>query len=312
MEFNFKRDINKTIEMMEKIKEGKEINDPKYSQVYPYSTLNHQSLYSQMGGNFESFLGVTGSMSPAFNIINLGGKDITCFDISLPAFCYAYFQIAAVLGLTYQEYIHFIFDHAGHRSFNFDTYQKIREYLPNINPMNVRKYFDTIYDYLGEDEFRMQYFISTDYLIKEKSFDRFFSGEQSNNLFLTEETFNKLKKNLQNISFKNLWIDIRNIPEFLSGNTYDKIILSCANHFMYESENVDWDTIYDYMRLLEKFKSLLKKDGQLQGALMYISKENGAHQYEQYERLQLLKNGYSEITCDNDSFIDFAYVYKKY
>lgn len=312
MEFNFKKDINKTIEMIEKSKVGEEITDFYYSKAYSYSTINHKDLYPKMGGNFSSFLGITGSMSPAFNIINLGGKDITCFDISLPSFCYAYFQIASVLALTYQEYIHFVFDHANYRSFDFEIYKKIREYLPNINPMDVRKYFDTLYDYIGEEDFRKHYFKEIDtYWKVNLPFWSFLITEQERNNFLSEELFNSLKNKLKSIKFNNIWADIRNIPELLNGNTYDKIILSCANHFIYNPNSLDVTTMYDYMELLDKFKFLLKNDGQLQGALIYILKGRNPSMYEQDEICEYNIRGYQEIVCDKDVFLDVAYVYKK-
>lgn len=313
MEFNFKRDINKTVEMIEKSKEGKKITDPLYNKTFYAATVNHNSLYNQMSGSFSSFLGITGSMSSEFSAINLGANNITCFDISLPTFCYAYFQIASVLGLDYDEYIQFIFNHKEHRSFNFETYQKIREYLPNINPMDVRKYYDVLYDYIGEEDFRKHYFMTLNnpksYNV---SYDIILSTMQERNNFLDKESFYKLKSRLKTIKFTNLWMDIREIPEFLYGQHYDKIYLSCANHFIYDLyELKDLSLISDYISLLEEFKRLLVNGGQMQASLFYGDHNKSFTPFEQYEMNKYRGLGYKEIIMKDSIMVDVAYVYKK-
>lgn len=99
MEFNLKRDIDKTLEMIERRKNGKEIEDRSFQQVFAHSTVNHKELYTRINGSFEKFLGLTGSTSPMLNAVCMGAKEVTSFDISVPAGYHNYFKIAAILGL---------------------------------------------------------------------------------------------------------------------------------------------------------------------------------------------------------------------
>lgn len=308
MELNLKRDINKTIEMIEKSKAKEKITDRKYDKVYAFATINYKDLYQEMSGSFKSFLGITGSTSPLLNAVTLGCKSATCFDISLPAFCFAYFQIASALALDYNEYIHFMFDHAGHKSFNFETYQKIRDYLSS----DVKKYFDVIYDYVGEEDFRRHFFVCMDNPKNSKvSFSAFLKSMQLRNNFLTEAQFNQLKNNLKTLHFQNLWMDMREIPEFLNGNLYDVIVLSCANHFIYDQSNRSSKTVEEYIELIAKFRRLLTMDGRMQAALIYVLKDKSITMYEEYERFEYMLAGYEEVICDKENMYDASYIYKK-
>ena len=311
MDFNFKRDINKTIEMIEKSKANEQITDPYYSKAYAYATINHKELLSKLKGKFTSCLVLSGSTAPLLNVVNMGAKKVTSFDISLPAFCFVYFQIASVLALDYKEYLEFMYDHSEKKSFNFNTYQKIREYLPSIKPMDVKKYFDVLYDYIGESDFRAHFFDNMDDIRSLfVPFEIFVSFEEKKNNYLTEEEFNKLKNKLKTVDVTNLWMDIREIPEFLKGNEYDKILLSIANHFIYPDYQLE--NVEDYISLLEKFKSLLKMDGIMQGALTYKLHNKALSAYECYEAARLRECGYELIETEKINMIDMAYVYKKH
>ena len=65
LEFDLKRDINKTIEMVEKSENGEKITDKNYLQPFQSAVINHKNLYPEMTGKFDSFLGLTGSFAPA-------------------------------------------------------------------------------------------------------------------------------------------------------------------------------------------------------------------------------------------------------
>lgn len=312
MEFDFKRDINKTIEMVERSIEKKEIIDPHYTKPFATTCVNHKDLFEQMGGKFNTYLGITGSMAPALNAIFYGAKDITCFDLSLPTFCYAYLQVASILGLEFEEYVAFILDHREKKSFSFELYQKIIDYLPTTNPMNVKKYFDVLYDYLGEETIRTHFFETLDEpLAQIFPVEMVLDFEQQRGTYFSQEGYEQVKKGLKNIKFKNLWMNMRDIPDALKGNTYDKIYLSCANHFLYKSSDFTILDVEDYLQLLNQFKTLLKEDGILQGALLYYFKDTGFDERDIYETMRYKEEGYQKILCDKQHMIDVAYVYQK-
>ena len=70
--------------------------------------------------------------------------------------------------IAYEEYLEFMYNHEEHKSFNFDTYQKIRDELYVNGSMDSKKYFDALYVHKGEEEIRKHFFVELyDFLPKE-------------------------------------------------------------------------------------------------------------------------------------------------
>jgi len=307
VEFNLKRDINKTIEMMEKDSEN-ELKEKEYSKVYSSSVINHKDLYPSISSKFGKFLGILGSTAPALNAIYMGAKDLTCFDISFPACYYAYFQIAAILSLEYEEYLEFMYNHQEHKSFNFDTYQKIRDELYVNGDMDSKKYFDALYVHKGEEKIRKHFFVElNDFLPKEI----YQIADSELSLYFKKESFYILKEKLKNISLKIFQEDVRNIPELMQDKRFDFIYMSCAHRFIYEERSIK--NLLDYISLLEQMKQLLEKDGTLQAGYFYM-KEALFDPIETCQQMSIFEqNGYQRINVDSiTKRRDVAYVYKKY
>lgn len=311
MEFNLKRDINKTIEMMEMASEGKKITDIMYYPPFASAVIPHSLLFPKMEGTFNSFLGLTGSFTPALNAIHLGAKDVTCFDISVPVGYYAYYQIASILALDYEEYINFLFNFKDRKSFNFDTYQKIRDYLPTDYPMNAKKYFDVLYDYLGEEEIRTNFFIHEKFRFS-TPYDLTLKIEQAKNLYLDKKSFYELKEKIKQVRMQYLLCDIRDVPQLLAGKSFDKIYLSCAHIFMYKEKSEE--NLLQYFCLMDEYKKLLNDNGVLQAGYFYnhLIKRNDISTM--LEMAMFENIGYQGVDIDDEVFIDTtdrAYLYQK-
>lgn len=146
--------INEDIELAKQIIREKNKERPLHndsSAVYKASNENmSDSNYVELLKNNKSILSVIGSGDQILNAILFDSLDIDAFDINRFAKYYLEFKMAAVMTLSYEEYLDFFYDN---KTFKRKFYQKIVDNMKG----EPKEFWDSIADYkvitLGKDKY---------------------------------------------------------------------------------------------------------------------------------------------------------------
>ena len=190
-----------------------------FFEIYTFTTENVSDSIKYFDLKDKSLFTVGSSFDQVLNGYYYGARDITLFDINANAKYYAYLKIAAILCLSYTEFIEFFFlhgikDYYNKNRFSKELFYKIKDTLRLLDYESFL-FFDelfclydtkTIIDYLFDDDEHRPDVI--------KGFNIYLS---------TEENYNYLKSILKKISFKFVCGDI--FKDNIDGK-FDNMILS--------------------------------------------------------------------------------------
>ena len=171
-----------------------------FSKIYPFTTENISGYISNFDLNNKSLLTVGSSGDQVINPTFYNCKDITVIDICPYTKFYFYLKKSALLTLNYNQFLNF---------FCYNDFPKTFE--DNINAFNIKSY-KKIYSVLRLLDYESYLFFDELFnlfdskTIKENlmDFDESRNGVICgyNNYLRNEITYNILKKELHNISFK--------------------------------------------------------------------------------------------------------------
>lgn len=263
--------VKTTLQKAESICNGFILNFHSYSKIYTFTTENISGYIDYFDFNNRSLLTVGSSGDQILNAYFNGAKDITLFDINEYAMHYVYLKIAAIMTLNYEEFTLFFFKYYNNY-FNKEMFSKIL--------------FSKIYPTLLQINYEAAYFFNElfntydPHIIRTHLFDdcenRSTVIKGFNNYLKDEQSYNKLKKLLNDISFK--YINGNIFSDEIHG-TYDNIFLSnlCTTTSIEEfkelikridENNLNsngsmllgylWDTKFNSNRYLKTWKDIYK------------------------------------------------------
>lgn len=191
-----------------------------YSRIYTFATENISGYIDYFDFNNKSLLTVGSSGDQVLNAFYNGARDITLFDINEYAKYYVYLKISAILTLSYEEFKLFFFKYGPSPfennlcMFSKDLFDKMKDTLRLLDYESYQ-FFDELFSTCEINKIRGYLFYDDEARIK------IITG--INNYLKNEESYNKLKVALWEISLKYINGDIFNSS--IEGK-YDNIFLS--------------------------------------------------------------------------------------
>lgn len=216
-------------------------NETFHEDSFIYKTSNEDiRSYKELLMNKEKIFSITASGDQILNSILLGSTNVTACDISCFPNYFLALKIAAIISLTIDEYISFFIE--GKNVFNDEVYDRIKSNLSSDN----KKFWDGLFDFFEGDE------IYNSTLFSHEIFN--LNSARSNNLYLEEDNYKKLRSNLEKANINYINADLSNSSiSFIE--EYDFINLSSILYYG-KLNNVN-----NYKKLLQKFN--LSDDGQI-------------------------------------------------
>lgn len=208
------KDLEKAKVMLNKLNLDKNL----YMRIYPFATENINGYIDLFDLKNKSLLTVGSSGDQMLNSYYKGARDITLLDINPFAKYYINLKIAGIISFTYEEFqiffLRWIDKYFNWKRFNIVLFNKLKNNLKYID-YDSYYFFNYIIRHYHRDKI-------SDYLMNDDEINsRVIKG--INNYLESEESFNKLKKILKDISFNFINEDIFN---FQSNTKYDNIFLS--------------------------------------------------------------------------------------
>ncbi len=246
--------------LQESITKAKKIiidNQPdKFALIYPFATENIDGYLSKYDLRSKSVLSVGSSNDQVINSYMLGANVVDSFDIN--PFTKFFFDLkkAAILALSYEEYLEF-----------FCYYNYPKKYARNKNAFSLES-FNKIRIYLNGDSLVFWSTLFNTFSgirIRKKLFSKdedFYKVVIHENAYLTRENFYILKKKIQKLKPTFYNVDFRDVSGHLN-RKYDYIMLSnIAMHIesMYESP------IQEFARDIKNLAEFINENG-----VMFIS-----------------------------------------
>ncbi len=297
-EINLEHCLDASFEIIEK---NCDCVDENHSRVLNIPTINHKALYAFMKGNWTNYLGVIGSFYPALNAMMMGAKNLTLFDKNELCIPFCYLFIAAIETLEYPDFLKFTYYSKEESFYSLFYYQQIRKNLTG----NVKAYWDTIYHKYHDGEGFCHMLFERD--IYHKNIEKYIAPRlQEINLFLTPKTYHILKERLKKAKITFLNEEFADIPILFPKEQFDKIYLSCLNNYYQGSKEKE------YFKILEEYLKMLKKNGVMQGALLYDAQ---IEDFQGWVNIHAAEMGMKRIRIPDRSeptyFFDEVYLYEK-
>lgn len=239
-------------------------------KVYATTNENLKGCMEKLNfKNKNSILTVMASGDHAFNIIFYGVKNIDTFDTNMLTEYYVLgIKRSAIMTFNYKEYLYF-YKKLLSENTSLEELNSLMDKIYNNMEGKYKKYWKDILDYNYKIQkgrknkinlFRML-------LINITTIEEY---QKKNNYLTNELCYNKFKNNLQkaNIIFKKC--ECQNLPKEFK-KQYDFIFLSNIPDYFYKNDGFGmyWNEnkLKDFK---DKFNNLLKKDGTLAFAYVYL------------------------------------------
>lgn len=308
---NMKESFDQRLQCAIDICEGMFV-DREFVQIYPFTTENISGYIKEFDLNNKSLLTLGSSSDQVINASMFDCKDISILDICPFTKFYFYLKKAAILSLSYEEFLFFFcyrsfYPHLKDNNdvFNKETFLKFKETLRLLDYESYL-FWDELFSLYEPLKIRKEIF--------EYDEDKP-SVLKVVNLYLKDElSFDKCRKSIKNINPKFIIGDIKNIK--LDRN-YDNIWLSNLGQY---SEIEDLKNIVDSL-----FKNL-NEEGKMLVCYLYQTtkdteyREEWAKIYNLKEVYKVFNNyvlklnsfiGLRGIMCDWEKSQDSVLIYKK-
>lgn len=213
-----------------------------HSSLYMFTTENIKGIINKIDFNNKEIFTVCSSSDHLFNFLLEGANNIKTFDINIFTEYFFYLKRAAILNLTYAEFLDFFFlKYTNKRKvFSKDTYNIIKKDIPEGK---IRYFWDNLFSsYPSLKLYNSNLFIKSKPSLK----TIIFCNKYLNN----ENNYNNLKKILKDY----------NRLEFYHVNIFDDIPkLGGKVDFIYLSNIFDYLAANNKIEYLNKIKELVLK-----------------------------------------------------
>lgn len=250
-----------------------------FQRIYPFTTENISGYINLFNLDNKSLLTVGSSGDQVINASLFNCKNQTVIDINPFTKYYFYLKKAAIISLTYQEYLDFFlykdypkFCHNNRQVFNKETFNKLK-YILKTEDYDSFYFWDELLNSYNEETIRIELFSSDEdrdivlkgmnlYMKDSSFFERTkLSIRDVNPIFICDDIMNiNLNRNYDNIFLSNLGLyfgidKLKTLIDKLYPYANESILLC----YLYKTEehtkyNDDWSEIYN----LDKLKQTLK------------------------------------------------------
>lgn len=233
-----------------------------FDRIYPFTTENIHGYFNKEDIENKQILTVGSSLDHAINSFLMGSNDITIFDVNPFVKFYADLKIGAIKALELEEFLKFIcyFNYPknfykNNNSFNIDTFNKIKEYLPS----DSLYFWEYLYKNFKSKCIRQRLFTSDEYSKDIVS--------KINN-YLTNNSYNELKYRINEFKPKFIESSLLEIDKKLTSN-FDTIYLSNISHYL---RDYDFSLIKFRDNIIKLYK-YLNNNGKIFFAYLYDMNE---------------------------------------
>jgi len=312
---NFRKqsNFNENLYNASSICEGRFCYNSEFSRIYSFATENVSGYIDYFDFNNKNLLTVGSSGDQILNAFYNGARDITLFDINEYAKYYIYLKIAAILSLSYNEFISFFFKHnispfkQNQDMFSKEIFKKIKD---NLRMFDYESYlfFDELFSLYESEKIRDRLFDDDE--------DRKNVIKGFNKYLRDEDSYNRLKSIIKKIGFKYVY---GNIFEDDINGKFDNVFLSnlCSVASLEELK-----------KLLQKIdKNNLNNNGSILLGYLWntsFSSETYKDDWKEIYKLPIVKEylkdyitetydvpGSRDILWEEDSKSDLILVYRK-
>lgn len=301
---NLKEEINKTIDLINSDEDelsniGINIFDLNntYSRFYRFATEDMRGYYKGFGSP-KTFLTVGASGDQILNAVKIGAEKIDVFDLNILSKRQNALKVGAASILKpndIYEYFHL---------FDEDVFKNISSFLREED----RIYWDSLYDYVGKEEFYNLYPYST--------LDKYIIFQI--NPYLDEEGYEDFQKRLRDVEINYFDADLYSLPEVLGDNRYDAMNFSNVYEYLNYGRNTNKENALKYYNfIMREMFPKLNDNGSIMVSYLYAfsdrvkkylkeAEENGSLQDIVYsgsinfEQLNLYMKG---LTSQNYSYL---------
>lgn len=236
-----------------------------FSKLYPFTTENIAGYIDNFNLKNKSLLTVGSSGDQVINAALKGCQDITVLDINQFTKFYYYLKSAAIINLTYNDFLKFLkyrcypstFKNNEKDVLKFELYDKLRDYLRKADYESYLFWEELLFNYDGKT-IRTRLFTFDEGQIKE--------NRGCNNYLKTEDNYNKAKKYLQSLHPTFINNDILDIH---LDRSFDNIWLSNIANYMQKEE---------IKQMIENMDKYLKIGGKMLVSYLYQIRENTLYQ----------------------------------
>ena len=277
-------DLILAIRLVENIK----ISNTNFSSTYMFSNENINGFIKKISLNKKNALTVCSSGDQAFNLVLNGAYKVDLFDINGFTKYYFYFKKAAIMGLSYQEFINFFFPTLFNKNvFNFDSYLNLRN---KIDDDEVRVFWDYLFcHYSGID------------LYNSKLFHKLYYSKKNilkiNEYLINEDNYNRLKELLINKQFNFYNINLFDDSLYFN-DKYDFVYLS--NIFDYLFSNSELEYAKSIKKIIANLSNYTNDGGDIAVNYIYLYNED-------YDKDSYFSNFNS--LCFRNEYFDANYEY---
>jgi len=232
-------DLILAIRLVENIK----FYNTNFLSTYMFSNENINGFIKKISLNERQVLTVCSSGDQAFNLVLNGASKVDLFDINRFTKYYFCLKKAAIIGLSYQEFINFFFPTLFNKNvFSFDSYLNFRNKIDNDE---IRSFWDYLFcHYSGGD------------IYNSKLFHKHYFSKNNilkiNEYLINEDNYNRLKELLINKQFN-----------FYNINLFDdSLYFNDKYDFVYLSNIFDYlfcDSKLEYAKSVKKIINSLNK-----------------------------------------------------
>ena len=234
-------------------------NGDRFKLIYRFTTENIGGYIDKFNLNNKSLLTVGSSADQVINANMYGCNYVTVVDINPNSEHYTNLKIAALICLSYQDFLNFFTIKRDDYFMPRNIYVNLRDCLRNISIESL-----IIWDYIYD--VRNKYSIDNMF--------HYHLGELSNiskfNPYLyNEENYNLVKDRIENLKIKFMNANILNPDKIFDIERFDNINLSniyCYNNGMFKIKN--------FKNAVNKLVEYLNDDGKILIAYLYGTSDN--------------------------------------
>lgn len=307
MQENFEQKLKYGIDICEGL-----FVDKKFVNIYPFTTENIFGYIKEFDLNNKSLLTLGSSGDQVINASMFNCKDISVLDICPFTKFYFYLKKAAILSLTYDEFLYFFCyrNFYPHLKDNNDVFNKeiFLKFKQTLRLLDYESYlfWDELFSLYEPLKIRKEMF----------EYDEYKPGVlKCTNLYLKDEvSFDKCRKSIKNINPNFIIGDISSIS---LGRYYDNIWLSNLGQYL---------QIEELKNIVDNLYKNLNEKGKMLVCYLYQTTKNTEYReewakiYNLKEVYKIFKNyllelnsfiGVQGIMWDSNGVQDSILVYKK-